>query len=53
MEDAICDYGVDFHQMLMEESIKYMFDSLTNQSKEKINFKSFILKWYIIMILLE
>ena len=31
MEDAVCDYGSDFHQIFIEEAIVYIFNILTNK----------------------
>ena len=31
MEDAVCDYGSDFHQLFIEEAIVYIFNILTNK----------------------
>ena len=33
MEDAICDYGADFHQLFIEEIIEYVFNLLTGKGK--------------------
>lgn len=34
MEDAVCDYGADFHQLLIEDSIEYIFNLLTGRNLE-------------------
>ena len=53
MSDAICEYGVDFHVLFVEECISYVFNNWTDWSTDKSNFIIFISKCYTTMTLLD
>jgi hypothetical protein len=42
--DVICDYGIDFHVKFIEDSISYIFNSLTDWNTDKSDFHSFYFK---------
>jgi len=45
MEDAVCDYGTDFHKIFMEETIAYIFNILTGyEPTQKSEFHDFYFK---------
>jgi len=45
MEDAVCDYGSNFHQLFIEEAIEYIFNLLTGKkSSIKNEFNDFYYK---------
>jgi hypothetical protein len=44
MESAICDFGVDFHTMFLEECITYIFNVWTDNTLKKSNMHEFYFK---------
>jgi sulfur carrier protein ThiS len=44
LELALCDFGVKFHQSLMEEIIEYIFEVWTNPDTVKSEYHNFYLK---------
>jgi len=44
LSEAVCDYGVDFHVMFIEECISYIFNSWTDWSTDKSDFHDFYFK---------
>jgi hypothetical protein len=44
LSDAVCDYGVDFHVMFVEDCISYIFNSWTDWNIEKSKYHDFYFK---------
>lgn len=44
LNDAVCDYGIDFHIKFLEDCISYIFNHWTNWSVKKSKYHSFYFK---------
>jgi hypothetical protein len=44
LSDAVCDYGVDFHIMFIEDCVSYIFNSWTNWNTDKSDMHDFYFK---------
>lgn len=44
MEDAVCDYGADFHQLFIEDTIEYILNFLIGKCKNTSEYHDFYFK---------